>query len=187
MGITYNLSARLRNMQTSCPIKIRYVFAAIVDNVFEVERDLHFLLKEFKVTGEWFKLSPKVVKQVIAIMRLANCDFICNELNLQNAKGDCEEEVPEKASEVPEDFLTKRALYEFWQKPEKTCLVEGAITRVERDWVKWLWFVQSVRNKKHITSEVYGIKSHKHRNWQKAQKRLKIINEQEGLGLSWKE
>lgn len=71
--------------------------------------------------------------------------------------------------------------------PGIPCLVEGAITRVERDWVKWLWFVQNVRNKKHITSEVYGIKSHKHRNWQKAQERLKIINEQEGLGLSWKE
>lgn len=71
--------------------------------------------------------------------------------------------------------------------PGIACLVEGAITRVERDWVKWLWFVQNVRNKKQITSEVYGIKSHKHRNWQKAQERLKIINEQEGLGLSWKE
>ncbi|HEY9710579.1 MAG TPA: hypothetical protein V6D48_20385, partial [Oculatellaceae cyanobacterium] len=71
--------------------------------------------------------------------------------------------------------------------PALPCLVEGAITQIERDWVKWLWFVQNVHNKKQITAEVYGIKSHKHRNWSKSQERLKIINEQEGLGLTWKD
>lgn len=69
--------------------------------------------------------------------------------------------------------------------PENPCSLEGSISPTERQWAKWLWHIKKVRNKKIFIGEIWGVKGHSGTRFSQAQERLKILNEQEGLGLKW--
>lgn len=62
IGIAKDVRARLAQVQTYCPIKIRlsyhYEFESrLYANV--AEREAHDLLREFRVHGEWFRIDAQ--------------------------------------------------------------------------------------------------------------------------------
>jgi len=84
IGRTHYLMKRLQAIKTSSPSKIRYVFAAVVDDPVQVEKALHLLFKDLRVTGEWFMLGTKDVKRVITLIQLANFDLVCRQMKLED-------------------------------------------------------------------------------------------------------
>lgn len=61
---------RLRCLQTSSPVKLRYVYHAYVENVDMTELELHRRFSLSRQVGEWFSLTQTEVKECILLMRL---------------------------------------------------------------------------------------------------------------------
>jgi hypothetical protein len=60
VGITTNLIARLRSMQTGCPFKLQLLYAMPAenrDNALWHERIFHDVYAEHRLEGEWFNLA----------------------------------------------------------------------------------------------------------------------------------
>lgn len=64
------VSYRINDLQTGCPIRLRYVYHAYVENMNQTERELHYRFSDFRSIGEWFTLSHSDVKECITLMRL---------------------------------------------------------------------------------------------------------------------
>lgn len=72
IGITNDIKKRLMQLQTSSPLKIRYVHSVYTDNPLKVESSLHNYVSKYHVIGEWYELSFDVVKRIILLMDLAS-------------------------------------------------------------------------------------------------------------------
>jgi len=70
IGRAINVPNRLRGLQTSSPLKIRYVYHAYVQNMNLCEMELHHKFSEQREIGEWFALTQQDVKFCIFLMRL---------------------------------------------------------------------------------------------------------------------
>lgn len=70
IGKAVNVQNRIRALQTSSPLKIRYVYHAYVPNVYLCERELHKKFSNSREIGEWFALTLEDVKSCIFLMRL---------------------------------------------------------------------------------------------------------------------
>lgn len=66
--------SRINQLQTGCPIQIRYVYHAYVEDMSRSERDLHLFFKQSRNIGEWFTLKPADVKECITLMRLVQVE-----------------------------------------------------------------------------------------------------------------
>lgn len=65
-----SVAKRLKQLQTGCPLKLRYVYHAYVANMFQVEKELHKIFSASRVIGEWFSLTTEQVQECITLMRL---------------------------------------------------------------------------------------------------------------------
>lgn len=70
IGVTKNIKYRLIQIQTGCPLKIRYVHSVYTSNCQERERELHKYIRKHHTIGEWYELPFKSVKKVIQLMNL---------------------------------------------------------------------------------------------------------------------
>lgn len=62
VGITTDLIARMRQMQTGSPFKLQLLYAMPCDdraNAREHESAFHFVYAEHRLTGEWFNLDAQ--------------------------------------------------------------------------------------------------------------------------------
>jgi len=71
IGRTVNVIRRINELQTGCPLKIRYVYHAYVSDTSFVETELHHKFSGQREIGEWFTLTATQVKDCILLMRLA--------------------------------------------------------------------------------------------------------------------
>lgn len=69
IGITNDPAQRLSQIQTSNPVDVNLVFTGKVLNTEMVERKLHYILREWRVRGEWFKMPKELVEAVIEDIR----------------------------------------------------------------------------------------------------------------------
>ena len=70
IGRTVNVLKRLRDLQTSSPLEIRYVYHAYVQNMNLSELELHHRFSEQREIGEWFSFTKEDVQSCILLMRL---------------------------------------------------------------------------------------------------------------------
>lgn len=89
---------RLKDLQTSSPIKLRYVYHAYVKNYSRCEIELHRKFSERRQIGEWFTLTTAEVKECILLMRLAQEIEPINVLVDEETEGYTEEDT-ENATE----------------------------------------------------------------------------------------
>lgn len=64
------VAERLRELQTSSPVRLRYVYHAYVSNVDLYEMELHQKYAQYREIGEWFNLTHEAIKECIFLMRL---------------------------------------------------------------------------------------------------------------------
>jgi predicted GIY-YIG superfamily endonuclease len=57
IGMARNVEARIRQHQTSSPFKIMIAMSFYDINMKEKEKEIHLLMKDNHVLGEWYKLS----------------------------------------------------------------------------------------------------------------------------------
>lgn len=72
IGMTNNIKKRLMQLQTSSPLKIKYVHSVYTDNPLGVESNLHNYVSKYHVIGEWYELPFDVIKRTILLMDLAS-------------------------------------------------------------------------------------------------------------------
>lgn len=72
---------RLCNLQTGCPLKLRYVYHGYVANIFQTEKELHKIFSPFRTIGEWFSLVTEDVQKCITLIRLMQVEEIQEEIN----------------------------------------------------------------------------------------------------------
>lgn len=65
IGVSKNPHTRIRKMKTGSPLQFNIEHFSMNENAFLIEKELHNIYKEKRVTGEWFDLSDKDVKQAI--------------------------------------------------------------------------------------------------------------------------
>jgi len=68
------VSHRIDELQTGCPIRLRYVYHAYVYNMSRIEKELHNQFACFRSIGEWFSLNCASVQECITLMRLVQAD-----------------------------------------------------------------------------------------------------------------
>jgi len=87
IGRAINVPNRLRAIQTSSPLKIRYVYHAYVQNMNLCEMELHNKFSNQREIGEWFALTPEDVRFCILLMRLVQeVELQEDEEELENPK-----------------------------------------------------------------------------------------------------
>lgn len=60
VGITQNLSKRIKQIQTGCPLKISRVYYYVLDTkqeALELEKEIHTFLSKISTSGEWFLMQ----------------------------------------------------------------------------------------------------------------------------------
>jgi hypothetical protein len=70
IGRTIDVLTRVKDLQTGCPLTIRYVYHAYVGNMSSCEQDLHRKFATKREIGEWFSLTREDVELCIFFMRL---------------------------------------------------------------------------------------------------------------------
>lgn len=62
IGITRDINKRLAHLQTAnpCKLKLLYFFPGGVGT----EKELHNILKNYSLEGEWFSYHPKVLQEI---------------------------------------------------------------------------------------------------------------------------
>ncbi len=70
IGISVNPAHRLRDIKISNPSDVEVLWEQAVDNARRVERNVHLVLVDLRIRGEWFKVSLReavaVVEKIIA-------------------------------------------------------------------------------------------------------------------------
>ena len=129
---------RINQLQTGCPIQIRYVYHAFVEDMNKSERDLHSTFKKSRNIGEWFTLSPADVKECITLMRLVQVDETI--LLLPQQKDEELDNLPESTEQVVERVasftnlnLTREAAIELIQKLKQ----EKKHNQTDIIWMLW--------------------------------------------------
>ena len=65
IGSSYDPQARLKQLQTSNPEKLKMLGTIKTDNHKFLEKKLHKQYKRLRLTGEWFALGKELVEQII--------------------------------------------------------------------------------------------------------------------------
>lgn len=61
IGMTKNVQKRITTLQTATPHKIELLAYKESDNACDDEKTAHKLFKDYRVSGEWFKLPTELV------------------------------------------------------------------------------------------------------------------------------
>lgn len=62
IGVSSDPMGRLRELQISCPFRLRLISAFEVKDLptaFRLEEQVHLELQEFNTSGEWFSVTPE--------------------------------------------------------------------------------------------------------------------------------
>ena len=65
IGVATELSNRLSIMQVNCPFKLSIIASKLSPHPYELEKQLHYIVDEHRVRGEWFKLTRKSLDAVL--------------------------------------------------------------------------------------------------------------------------
>src|SRR5918911_4458294 len=65
IGISRNMKARMRSLQTGCAEELRAGVSLICTHAADFERRVHQRLAAFRLKGEWFAVSPAVADAAI--------------------------------------------------------------------------------------------------------------------------
>lgn len=69
IGTAGNVKKRLNTLQTSSPFELVLLDAIQLKNANEVEKQLHYDLREKNLIGEWFDISEKEVGQIVQSLK----------------------------------------------------------------------------------------------------------------------
>ena len=76
IGVSANINNRIKELQTGNPYTIECVFSRRVPEAYEVEKYIHKLFEQDKVSGEWFEFDDRtldiVETMIVSHMRLCN-------------------------------------------------------------------------------------------------------------------
>ena len=78
IGITRGTTVdrRITALQTSHWLDLKVIYQTpVVSEVELLERELHKRYKDYRVKGEWFKLSPKKISKLILELQKKNLEF----------------------------------------------------------------------------------------------------------------
>lgn len=64
IGRTKNPDDRRRTFNVKLPFEVEFEALIACEDMYVTEGDLHAFFRNFRVNGEWFKLSDKVVEQI---------------------------------------------------------------------------------------------------------------------------
>lgn len=67
IGVATNPKARLADLQVGCPFTLNLLKAEPHCDPYDFERLLHKKLKSHRGVGEWFKLPPEVLANLLAM------------------------------------------------------------------------------------------------------------------------
>jgi hypothetical protein len=70
IGKALDVAARIKRLQTSSPVQIRYVYHVYVSNAAIYEMELYNRFSHLRLIGEWFTFTVDDVKNCITLMRL---------------------------------------------------------------------------------------------------------------------
>lgn len=65
IGYSKDPVSRLRNLQTSNPLKLKLI--GLLPGSFSSEKEFHLLFKKFKTNGEWFRYDGQLKSCLIAL------------------------------------------------------------------------------------------------------------------------
>jgi DNA-binding XRE family transcriptional regulator len=63
IGYTKNINKRLKQLQTSSPVKLEVLH--LIDGNVTLEKELHLLFKDLRTSGEWFKFDNSILEYFI--------------------------------------------------------------------------------------------------------------------------
>jgi len=66
IGIAADVTARVINLQTGNPYDVELIAKASSENPELAEESLHEQLDRFRIRGEWFKIPPKELADLVA-------------------------------------------------------------------------------------------------------------------------
>jgi len=128
------VSHRIDELQTGCPIRLRYVYHAYVAHMSRIERELHYQFSCFRSIGEWFALSHANVKECITLMRLVQVDQSLPLLPLEEEEEREEEGLKDLSLtslpvRIPQPLKTRHRFHQ----PRRALFLEGTESkRAER-------------------------------------------------------
>lgn len=64
-----SLSDRLASLQVGNPRKLIPFYSILIENPFFVEAELHRCYSQYNGNGEWFKLTPELVEEIIVYLK----------------------------------------------------------------------------------------------------------------------
>lgn len=67
IGVTNNLSARLKQLQTGSPGKLKLLGSIKTNDPYKLEKRLHNKYKNMRVNGEWFNVNEMQVEDELAL------------------------------------------------------------------------------------------------------------------------
>ncbi len=70
VGATNNIAKRMQALQAGNPSEVTLCHTISTDDIFAVERHWHFLYAEFRVRGEWFRLSHAQVSVFKSVKKM---------------------------------------------------------------------------------------------------------------------
>jgi len=76
IGIGFNASKRLKQLQTGSSSKLELVYEREVEYASRVEKALHSIYSIFRVHGEWFQIPDLNVKEFDSRITLYENNFI---------------------------------------------------------------------------------------------------------------
>ena len=65
VGIADDVKFRISSFQVGCPFEIRLIKSWRSLNARREEKQIHHLLRQYNVKGEWFKLPEKLVAHLL--------------------------------------------------------------------------------------------------------------------------
>ena len=86
IGKTKCLESRIKNIQNGCPHKINDVFiitSEYEEEIIGLEHYIHYSLKKYKMTGEWYSVTPNFVCMFCTeLSRINSNDFTFDEIEI---------------------------------------------------------------------------------------------------------
>ena len=165
IGRATNVANRLRTIQTSSPLKIRYVYHAYVRNMNFYEMELHHKFSEQREIGEWFTLSKSDIEFCIFLMRLVQ---------------DAEPSIPQEDVE-PEEFKPINSVVFCPEpEPELICSDEETFTSLNLTRNQAIELIKKMRselnlNQKDIIEKLWACTKGGSNDWKKARAQFKEL------------
>lgn len=75
IGVSNAPGKRLRSLKTSNPFELKIIHTFVATPALDAESFLHEKYKEYRMQGEWFRLPPSVVDEIVQIKKYGNGVF----------------------------------------------------------------------------------------------------------------